>query len=90
MWAEVILNKYSSQDRIRSKDPDKLPTSSNWKAIKAGFQTFADGICWGVGNGNKIKVWADYWIRGKALGELIEGLLTQNESDLMLNEFILE
>ena len=45
LWANVILKKYCSIDRRRSSNPDKLPASSNWKAIKAGFQTFADGIC---------------------------------------------
>lgn len=43
-WAKVILEKYCSSDRRRSRDPDKLLTSSNWKAIKVGFQTFEKGI----------------------------------------------
>ena len=34
LWARVILNKYCSQSRRNSKDPDKLPCSPNWKAIK--------------------------------------------------------
>ena len=38
---------------MRARDPDKLLCSPNWRAIKAGFQTFADGICWGVGNGER-------------------------------------
>ena len=44
IWAKVILNKYCSSDRRRSRDPDKLLASSNWKAIKVGFQTFEKGI----------------------------------------------
>ena len=73
LWANVILKKYCSVDRRRSRNPDKLPALSNWKAIKAGFQTFADGICWGVGNGTRIRVWTDCWIREKSLRELFEG-----------------
>ena len=56
LWANVILKKYCSVDKRRSSNPNKLPASSNWKAIKVGFQTFADGICWGVGNGTRIRV----------------------------------
>ena len=44
LWAKVIMNKYCSLDRRRSRDPNKLPASSNWKAIKAGFQTFENGF----------------------------------------------
>ena len=58
-WAKVILKKYYSLDRRRSRDPDKLSASSNWKGIKAGFQTFAESICWGVGDRKKIKVWSN-------------------------------
>lgn len=45
LWSKVILKKYCSVDRRRSRDSDKLLASSNWKAIKPGFQTFIDGIC---------------------------------------------
>ena len=90
LWANVILKKYCSTDRIRAKDPDKLPCSPNWRAIKAGFQTFADGICWGVGNGERINLWSDSWIRGCSLRELIEGPLTQREIDMKLSELFLD
>ena len=56
IWAKVILRKYCSVERRRVREPDRLPCSPNWRAIKAGFQTFADGICWGVGNGERINV----------------------------------
>ena len=75
---------------MRAREPDRLPCSPNWRAIKAGFQTFADGICWGVGNGERIKVWTDSWIRGSSLRELIEGPLTQREVDMKVSEFLLE
>ena len=72
----MILRKYCSVERMRAKDPNKLPASPNWRAIKASFQTFNDGICWGIGNGERIKIWTDSWIRGSSLRELIEGPLT--------------
>lgn len=88
LWATVILRKYCSVDRMRARDLDKLPASPNWRAIKVGFQTFADGICWGVGNREKILIWADCWIRGSSLRELIEGPLTQREVDMKVADLI--
>ena len=57
IWAKVLLGKYCSQHRKNSIDPDKLPCSSNWVAIKAGFPTFERGICWNVGNNSKLNFW---------------------------------
>ena len=45
LWSKIILRKYCSSDRRRSRDPDKLPASPNWTTIKLGFQTFVKGIC---------------------------------------------
>ena len=59
LWSKVILGKYCSTNRRRSRDLDKLPTSPNWVVVKLGFKTFEKGICWGVGNGERIKVWTD-------------------------------
>lgn len=71
------LEKNDSQQvlgRRRSEDPDKLPSSPNWTAIKLGFPIFSKGICWGVGNGWRKNLWTDSWIRGHSLRELVEAL----------------
>ena len=49
-----------------------------------------NGICWGVGNGERINIWSDCWIRGSSLRELIEGPLTQSEIDMKLSSLLLE
>ncbi|KAL4597583.1 hypothetical protein ACB092_11G001000 [Castanea dentata] len=54
LWTKVILNKYCSHLRMRLRDPEKLPTSPNWKAICLGFPIFKKGIAWGIGNGAEI------------------------------------
>lgn len=79
LWAKVLLNKYCSQTRCNSKDPDKLPSSASWKAIKAGFPFFSNGIWWRVGQDSKKNVWLDNWVRGQSLRELIEGPLTRED-----------
>ena len=82
LWTKVLLKKYCSISRIRSKDPDKLPSSPNWKAIKLGFPIFKKGICWGIGNGHGVRVWLDSWIHGESLCGMIEGPLKQEETEL--------
>ncbi|XP_030942085.1 uncharacterized protein LOC115967152 [Quercus lobata] len=89
LWVQVILRKYCSVDKRRAGDSDKPPASPNWRAIKAGFQTFADRICWGVGDRERIKLWSNCWIRGSSLRELIDGPLTQREIDLKLSDMFL-
>ena len=75
-WAKVILNKYCSSSRVRSRDPEKLPSSPNWKAINFRFPTFKKGILWGIGNGIRVSMWLDNWVNCKAM---IEGPLRQEE-----------
>ncbi|KAK9986163.1 hypothetical protein SO802_031114 [Lithocarpus litseifolius] len=41
LWAKIIITKYCSTSRRNSKDPDKLPCSPNWTAIKMGFPIFS-------------------------------------------------
>ena len=44
LWMKIILNKYCSWTRRISKDPDKLPCSSVWTTIKAGFSVLKKGL----------------------------------------------
>lgn len=44
LWARVLLNKYCSNTRRNSINPDALPSSSNWNSIKLGFPAFSNGI----------------------------------------------
>ena len=79
LWARVLLTKYCSIIRINSNNPDGLPSSSNWKAIKVGFPVFSKGIWQRVGNNSRKSVWKGSWIRRQALRELIEGPLTRKD-----------
>ena len=82
-----MLTKYCINIRINSNNPDGLPSSSNWKAIKVGFPVFSKGIWWRVGNNSRKSVWMDSWIRGQALRELIEGPLTREDMQLTIADF---
>ena len=87
VWAKVILKKYCSPSRTRARDPDALPCSLNWKAIKTGFPIFSSGNCWGVGNGVRNKVWFDKWLKGDSLRDLIQRPLCPRDLSLTMEEF---
>ena len=64
LWARVLLNKYFSNAIRNSNNPDALPSSLNWNAVKVGFPVFSKGIWWRIGNGSSKTVWRDCWIKG--------------------------
>ena len=72
---------------MRARDPDALPCSPNWKAIKTGFPIFSSGICWGVGNGVRTKIWFDRWLKGDSLRDLIQGPFCLRDLSLIVEEF---
>ncbi|KAK9990873.1 hypothetical protein SO802_025858 [Lithocarpus litseifolius] len=86
LWARVLINKYCSQSRRRSKDPNKLPCSPTWIAIKKGFTVFEKGIGWNLGSNSTLSFWNDKWVKGQTARELIQGPLTQREFNLSVAE----
>ncbi|XP_075659165.1 uncharacterized protein LOC142629055 [Castanea sativa] len=86
LWAKVLLKKYCANSRVRLRDPEKLPSSPNWKAISLGFPIFCNGIAWGIGNGAEVDVWLDNWINGDSLRGMIEGPLKQEELNLRVSD----
>lgn len=45
-------------------------------------------VSWGVGNGERIKIWNDCWIKGQSLKELVQGPSTRLESDMVVADFM--
>ena len=86
LWARVILQKYCSSSRRNSKDPDKLPCSPCWVAIKEGFPIFEKGVCWSASKNSKLNFWGDKWVKGNSLRSLVEGPLTQDEAKLTTDD----
>lgn len=85
-WAKVLLNKYCSQTRRSSRDPDKLLYSPNWIAIKKGFPIFVRGIGWNVGSPSKLMFWSNKWVKGDSVKELIQGPLLYAEDLISIEE----
>ncbi|KAK7817050.1 putative ribonuclease h protein [Quercus suber] len=40
------------------------------------------GICWGIGNGHRVRAWLDNWINGDSLRGMIKGPLRQGDQGL--------
>ena len=84
LWAKVIINKYCANSRVRSRDPEKLPSSPNWKAINLGFSVFKKGIAWGIGNGARVNLWMDNWVNGESLQAMIAIAIPLRQEELNL------
>ena len=82
LWTKVLLKKYCSLSRARSRGPEKLHSSPNWKAINLGFPIFKKGIWWGIEIGHEVRVWLDSWINGESFRSMIEGPLKQEDAEL--------
>lgn len=81
-----MLNKYCSQSRRKSKESDKLPCSPCWTAMKKGFPTFVEGVCWSVGRNSNLKFWGDKWVKDDLLREMMAGPLRAGENNLTIAE----
>ena len=82
----MLLKKYFSSLRTRSRNSDKFPSSLNWKAISLGFPIFKKGIFLRVGNGHGVSAWMDNWINGDSLRGMIKGPLRQGDQGLTVVE----
>ena len=83
-WANMLATKYLSPNRI-SEVGRKLPCFSIWTACKKGGPVYVKGLKWAVGNGEKVRVWNDFWLPMCSLRTLIEGPLTCDEDLITLN-----
>ena len=83
-WAKMLVAKYLSPNRI-SKAGRKLPCSSIWKACKKGGPIYVKGLKWSMRNGEKVRVWNDFWLPMGTLRTLIEGPLNRDEDLITLN-----
>lgn len=82
LWAKVLLSKYCSRQRMKARDPDSLPCSPTWKAIKVGFLVFEKGVYWSVGSKSTLNFWESKWVKGCSIREQITGPLSPQDASL--------
>ena len=84
LWAKVLLSKYCSRQRMKVRDPDSLPCSPTWKAIKVGFPVFEKGVYWSVGSKSTLNFWESKWVKGCSIREQIAGPLSPQDASLIV------
>ena len=82
--------KYHIQRRRVAINPNKLPCSSVWAAMKRGMDTFQKVCRWTVGRNSSLNFWFDHWLTGGPLRQLIQGPLTQEASLLEVKDILVD
>ncbi|KAK9986020.1 hypothetical protein SO802_030971 [Lithocarpus litseifolius] len=77
LWDQVLRRKYCSRIRLCAANPNKLPCSSIWAAMKKGMDTFTKGSRWMVGRDSKLSFWYSNWLSKGPLRSLIQGPFPQ-------------
>ncbi|XP_010690666.1 uncharacterized protein LOC104904169 [Beta vulgaris subsp. vulgaris] len=81
---ECINSKYIYDDKVT-----KFSNGSNiWKNIGKGWRLLQDNCFWSLGNGRKIKLWADNWLSIGSLTSIIQGPLMPYEEEMMVSHIV--
>ena len=75
----MLVAKYLSPSRM-SEEGNKLPCSTIWATCTKGGLVYVKGLKWSVRNGEKVKVWNDFWLPMCSLRTLIKGPLNRDEN----------
>ncbi|XP_013617184.1 PREDICTED: uncharacterized protein LOC106323642 [Brassica oleracea var. oleracea] len=61
LLGQTLLNKYCQDDNILDVYAPNS-ASHGWRGILAGREIIKKGLGWAIGNGEKIKVWREFWL----------------------------
>ena len=87
-WVQVLSKKYCSGRRLSAANPNNLPCSSVWAAMKKGMGTFEKGSRWTVGRESKLSLWYSCWLSKGPLQSLIQGPLSREANNLVIKDFL--
>ena len=87
-WVQVLSKKYCSGRRLSAANPNSLPCSSVWAAMKKGMGTFEKGSRWTVGRESKLSLWYSCWLSKGPLQSLIQGPLSREANNLVIKDFL--
>ena len=87
-WVQVLSKKYCSGRRLSAANPNSLPCSSVWAAMKKGMGTFKKGSRWTVGRESKLSLWYSCWLSKGPLQSLIQGPLSREANNLVIKDFL--
>ena len=85
-WVRVLKHKYCSQQRLRSRNQNKLPCFRTWAGMKKGRATFQEGAVWVPSRESNLSCWFDKWSDMGILRNTIQGPLTRDSLDLKVKD----
>ena len=88
LWAQVLWQKYHNNRRLNASNPDRLPCSQVWTAIKRGRETFKKGSLMMISRDSNVSFWRGNWLNKRLLWNLIQGPLSQGASQLEVKDVL--
>lgn len=83
-----MKHKYYSQQRLRSRNQDKLPCFRIWDGMKKGRVTFQEGAAWVLGRESNLSFWFDKWSDLGMLRNIIQGSFMRESFDLKVKDVV--
>ena len=72
LWAQVLWQKYHNNRRLNASNPDRLPCSQVWIAIKRGKETFKKCSLMMISKDSNVSFWRGNWLNKGPLRNLIQ------------------
>ncbi|RYR78126.1 hypothetical protein Ahy_A01g002859 [Arachis hypogaea] len=81
LWAQVMLSKYGRGQDLRQNILSKQSDSDLWRSLAKVWGSFKDNIEFFIGNGRRIRLWIDPWLKNE--GSLIQKAIIPIEEENM-------
>ncbi|KAK9991109.1 hypothetical protein SO802_026094 [Lithocarpus litseifolius] len=88
LWALVLWKKYHNNRRLNASNPDRLPCSQVWTAIKRGRETFEKDRLMMISKDSNVSFWRGNWLSKGPLRNLIQRPLTQGATHLEVKDVL--
>ena len=90
LWAQVHWQKYHNNRRLNASNPDRLPCSQVWIAIKRGKETFKKCSLMMISKDSNVSFWRGNWLNKGPLRNLIQRPLPQGASQLEVKDVLID
>ena len=88
LCAKVIKSKYCSQQRLRSRNSDKLSCSQVWVGMRKAKTVFQNGTRWFPGRESNLNFWFDSWTSLGPLRQVVQGPLPLESEKLKIRDAV--
>ncbi|CAN0880333.1 Putative ribonuclease H protein At1g65750 [Linum grandiflorum] len=86
LWVEVLKTKYLRQTSVGLAPYKTKRVSLLWCGLNDCWPLFAEGLSWGIRNGQRVNFWREKWMDGGlVLGDLVD--IPPADSNCMVADF---